>query len=438
MSISDRFEAELDSLALKAGSIVVAVSGGPDSVALLDLVAAAASRHGLLPTVAHADHGIDPRSGDAAATVVRAAASYGLPVEVGQLRLGPLAGETAARRARYQWLEEVAARLGAQAILTGHHADDQAETALMRLLAGSGPAGLAGMQRRRGAIARPLLPFRRSELAQYVQARGLSAWSDPANADPIHLRSWIRTAVLPVLERRIPDLTPNLLRSARMAAADRDAWDRLLSVLPALECREEGGEISVAAAPLLGYDSAVAAALLRAMGRRAGCTVGERAAGRVLELASRATSGRVTPISGGWEAELSFGRLRFMKRSPSPGPSAVALSAESGNWGPWQYRCSYGRAPAGHERDAMTAWFVPGPLTIRPARPGDMIRPIRGNGRRPVAKCFQEARIPRSRRSVWPVFEMDGSAVWVPGVCRADRLVPAEGAEALRVEVAYP
>src|SRR6185369_9543497 len=112
--------------------------------------------------VAHFDHGIHPDSAAVASGVRTLAARYRLEYEEGRGALGPAAGETSARAARYAWLEATRARLDAALIFTAHHADDQAETVLMRVLKGSGPAGLAGMAARQGALVRPLLPFRRA------------------------------------------------------------------------------------------------------------------------------------------------------------------------------------------------------------------------------------------------------------------------------------
>src|SRR3954470_1879254 len=197
MPLDDRFREHLASLHLPAGKALVAVSGGPDSVAMLDLLVQARDVHGLHLVVGHLDHGIHPASGRVAEEVRALAQSYRVPVEVGSLNLGSSTGETEARASRYAWLETTRNRLGAALILTAHHADDQVETVLMRFLAGSGPAGLAGIAPVRGCLVRPLLPFRRVELTAYLRQRGLSAWVDPANADPRHLRSWIRTEVFP-------------------------------------------------------------------------------------------------------------------------------------------------------------------------------------------------------------------------------------------------
>src|SRR5438132_375797 len=204
-SLLDRFREHLQRARLltRPGTAIVAVSGGPDSVALLDLLQAAAAERGLALVVAHADHQMQRGSGDVGKLVRALADRYGLPFELGQLALGADATETTARVARYAWLREVQRRRSARYLVTAHHQDDQVETVLLRVLRGSAPAGLAGIPARaRGGLVRPLLAFTRAELVAHVAAQRLAVHEDPANRDPRHLRSWIRLELLPLIERR--------------------------------------------------------------------------------------------------------------------------------------------------------------------------------------------------------------------------------------------
>ena len=149
----------------RPGKALVAVSGGPDSLALLSLMRGAAPQLGLELVVAHVDHGIRKTSGQEAKALSREVERLGLPFELGELHLGPEATETEAREARYAWLRETQKRHGARYVVTAHHADDQVETILLRVLRGSAPAGLAGIKpKSRGGLVRPLLPFTKSEL----------------------------------------------------------------------------------------------------------------------------------------------------------------------------------------------------------------------------------------------------------------------------------
>src|SRR5881409_3535680 len=221
-SLLDRFRDHLQRARLLArpGTAIVAVSGGSDSVALLDLLQAVAAERGLALVVAHADHGIQEASGDVGKWVGGLAARYGLPFELGELNLGPNATETVARRARYAWLREVQRRRAARYLVTAHHQDDQVETVMLRVLRGSAPAGLAGIPARaRGRLVRPLLAFTRAQLAAHVAAQRLTVHEDPANRDPRHLRSWVRLELLPLIERRLGAASrADLLRLARTAA----------------------------------------------------------------------------------------------------------------------------------------------------------------------------------------------------------------------------
>ncbi|MBA3258923.1 MAG: tRNA lysidine(34) synthetase TilS [Gemmatimonadales bacterium] len=439
MDLLAEFHAHLSTLRIPSGRALVAVSGGPDSVALLDLLLRCADRHRLEPIAAHVDHGIHPDSARVAERLRDYAGERGILWESVALGLGAGSGETEARLARYAWLAATRLRLGAATVFTAHHADDQVETVLMRALAGSGPAGLAGMRAVSGWLVRPLLPFRREMLLRYVRERSLPVWIDPANADPAHLRSWLRVELLPFLRRRVAAVDDRLLRAGRQAARGRDAWDAALDRLPELDPRADDGGISVAGAPLGGYDSALAESVIMALARRAGCPLGPTRAARVLALVARGTSGAHVPLGGGWRAELSFGRLRLARIADSTrdAPWMLDGNAGEGAWGRWRLRWRPERAPERQERAAFVAWFTPDPLLVRGWSPGDRVRPLAGAGRRLVVRCFQDARVPRRRREEWPVVAAKAAIVWIPGVCRSDALLPSGGAEALRVDAEY-
>ncbi len=429
-----RFLRALDQLGLASGPGLVAVSGGVDSLALLHLLIETTDHHAFRPVVAHADHGIDPDSAQVAGRVRALAERLELPLETTELRLGPTAGETGARTARYRWLRQTAHRLGAVAIFTGHQADDQVETVLMRMLRGSGPAGLAGMASRNGLIARPLLSFHRRELEDYVAGLGLEPWADPANRAPRHLRSWIRGDLLPMLERRLPDVRESVVRLARHAAADRMAWDQLLSHLP-VDLRGETGGFSVASGPLRAYDSGLAEALIRAVARRTGRPIGPGKAARVFRMVCGSSSGARIELGQGWVAEIRFDRLAVVRPHPSWEPVALEGAAGEARFGTWRVRWSRESAPERTVRSGWTAWLAHGGFLIRPWQPGDRIRPVGATGHRRVVRCLQETRVGRSERSGWPVVSTMDEVVWVPGVCRSGVALPEPHQEAMRIDV---
>ncbi|HEV8599097.1 MAG TPA: tRNA lysidine(34) synthetase TilS [Gemmatimonadales bacterium] len=437
MTLAARFDHHLASLALPAGPAVVAVSGGADSLALLDLLTRSAAARVLTLHVAHADHGIHPESARVADQVRAGAARYGLPIHVTRLALGGAASETAARSARYAWLEQLADELAAELIFTAHHQDDQVETILMRVLRGSGPAGLAGIAPRRGRLVRPLLPFRRAELAAHVHAVGLEAWQDPANADLRQERAWVRGELLPLLRSRLPAVERRILGLGRQAARQRTAWDTVLERLPDLDLQPSCEGVSVAASPLHGYDSSAREALLGALGRRVGCLIGPARAAQVERLLKGGRSGAVAELGNGCAAELSFGRLRLFRRPAHPLPwEPAVIAGDAGNLVAAGWRISWRQEPAPEllERNPAASWFTPGAYSVRPWRAGDRIRPLGASGRRLVVRCMQDARIARSRRASWPVIEAAGTIVWVPGACRSAERIPAAATPALRID----
>ena len=223
--ILQRFAADLDSLVPADERIGVAVSGGPDSLALLLL--AAAARPGLIDA-ATVDHGLRPESRDEAEMVASVCAGLGIPhtILLADWSESPTANiQAEARTMRYRLLADWAERRALPALATAHHADDQAETLLMRLARGAGVRGLGGTRARRKltedvTLVRPLLGWRKSELVAVVQSAGLQAVDDPSNRDPKHDRSRIRQA-LEQSEWADP------ARLAASAAALRDADEAL-------------------------------------------------------------------------------------------------------------------------------------------------------------------------------------------------------------------
>lgn len=446
MTLVARVDAVLRARRLGPGPLLVAVSGGADSMALLDLLQRAPSLAECSLIVAHVDHGIHPASAEVAGQVRLAAHAADLPFLSTALRLGPDASETAARRARLGWLRAAAAEAGARWIVLAHHADDQHETTLMRFLRGSGPAGLSGMRTQEGMLLRPLLGISRSTLRRYATSRGLAWWDDPANTDPRHLRSWLRQVALPVLRDRLPDLPARLEQGRRQAAGDRRAWNAALRSWPGLALRDPQ-DFSVDWSVLREMPSPLALALVQALARSAGGPAGPVRIRRALQSLSSAQSGASADLGQGWRAELSFGRFTIMPPPrlappvlPSPGGAETAIHAGVGQtrWGGWRVRWTTEPAPLVQPRDGHTAWFITAALSLRAWRPGDRLAPLGGRGQRLAVRCFQEAKVPRSFRLAWPMIEGEGTLAWIPGVCRSDRLVPRAGEVALRIDVDPP
>ncbi|MEO3814917.1 tRNA lysidine(34) synthetase TilS [Sphaerisporangium sp. B11E5] len=208
--------------------VLVACSGGGDSLALAAGVGFVAPRVGVRAGVVSVDHGLQEGSAGRALEVVRVGKGLGLdPGEVLTVTVGTAGGpEAAAREARYEALGEAALRLGARLVLLGHTLDDQAETVLMRLTRGSGTRSLAGMPAASGIYRRPLLTVSRATTKAACEALGLKPWDDPHNDDPAYTRVRVRHEVLPVVERALgPGVAAALARTASLCRDDADALD---------------------------------------------------------------------------------------------------------------------------------------------------------------------------------------------------------------------
>jgi tRNA(Ile)-lysidine synthase len=274
--------------------VIVACSGGADSLALLAATVFEARREAWPVLGATVDHGLQEGSAQHAERVVAQMAALGadeavcVPVTVAATGQGV---EAAAREARYAALGEVAERTGASAVLLGHTLDDQAETVLLGLTRGSGARSLAGMRPVLGRFRRPLLEVSRAQTEAACRAEGIEFWTDPHNADPRFTRARVRHRVLPMLESELgPGVTAALARTADLLRDDVDALDR--TARAAFEAltppRRDGGsdtgpdgepgagsDVDLDVVRLLGLDRAVRLRVLRLAAARAGSPPGE-------------------------------------------------------------------------------------------------------------------------------------------------------------------
>jgi tRNA(Ile)-lysidine synthase len=264
--------------------LLVGVSGGADSVALLVALVSLASRRGASGRilVAHAHHGLRPEADDDLRFVVALAADLGVEVVTERLGLGGATGnggeglEARARRLRYGWLGRIAHERGARHLLVAHTADDQAETILHRALRGTGVAGLAGMKSARRfidgvALLRPLLRVRRGQLRRFLVERGRSWREDASNADPRFSRAFLRNEVLPRLEAGAwPAATEALVRLGQQAGLVSAALDSAAGYLLDRHARRLANGVSLDAAALAGLDPHLLAAVFVALWRQEG------------------------------------------------------------------------------------------------------------------------------------------------------------------------
>jgi tRNA(Ile)-lysidine synthase len=397
--------------------LVAALSGGADSVALLHVLHALSHRLGFPLVAAHLDHGLRPEAGEDAAFCRRLCRALGVPLRVGRADVRARAKrdgggiEEAARLVRRAFLERVRAREGARWIVLAHTRDDQAETVLLRLLRGSGSAGLGAMRVRAGRLLRPMLAASRRDVLDHLAAHGLAWRDDPSNADPAFLRNRVRHELIPYLEARFnPKVRESLARTASVLAGEADV---LAALAAAIAVREEGGAAVLDRAAVTAAPRAVARVAMRSALRMAGGLRGIALdhVDAILDLAARpGASGRRIPLPGAREAGIHFGEIRIGRVTARPPAVEAALEV------PGRVPLPDGRILVARpvRRPGPSATGVPsGPLTVRTRRPGDRVR---ARGREISLKRFlADRRVPAAERDLLPVIAAGRTVVWVQG-----------------------
>jgi tRNA(Ile)-lysidine synthase len=418
--------------------VLVAVSGGADSTTLLHALNALREDLQCELHVAHLNHQLRGAESDNDAQFVKdMAGSLGIPFTCRTLgedwaaRVKGMSLEEAARDLRYEILEEVAREAGAHRIATGHTADDQAETVLMRILRGAGPGGLGGIRPvRDGRIIRPLLFCRASEMRDYAEAASLSPRIDSSNQDPRFLRNRIRHRLVPILEQ---EFNPGIVRAlGRISAVERDV-DRYLreAAKNALETMAESstGKIGLALDRFRDYDRILQAYILRAAieeirGHLADISLAHIRA--VLRLAQeQETPFRQVALPDSLVAYLERDLLVLDRAGETGRPEEQEVAVPGTTRAPdfglklqTLFLSSAGpTSPVGtSENVAHLDWeALRPPLRVRGWRDGDRFRPLGMDGRKKLQDFFVDEKIPRSLRKRMPLLVDQETIHWVIG-----------------------
>jgi len=361
----------------------VACSGGADSLALAHAtIAAAGAPHVVVITI---DHGLSTTSADVAAAVAHWAIGQGAASVVRTVHVADRASlEAAARTARYAALAEVADELGLACVMLGHTARDHAETVLMRIIRGTGPAGLAGIPARRGDLVRPLLALSRDAINAYAAHHALPIWNDPMNEDAQLTRVRFRGEVMPALRRENPQLDAALIRLASSAAewlAVIDAHATPFARFP-ITCS------ALATQPAAIRKRAVSLAL-----EAAGIDYDTTHLDPIDALVTRAPHGELVLDLPGCRISRRYDTLEMVVPT----------------------------CPGATENGVAPVFLAPpdGPYELRVWRPGDRMRPLRLKGRsRKLSDLFIDAKVPRDLRASARVLvcTTDASIVWAEHV----------------------
>ncbi|ALC17539.1 tRNA(Ile)-lysidine synthetase [Desulfuromonas soudanensis] len=423
--------------------VLVAVSGGADSVALLHLLHRLAPTFPLTLCVAHLDHALRPESADDLLFVQRLCERFALPFVSSRESVAEMAEqrgvglEEAGRDARRSFLTQTAARHDCRWIALGHHRGDQAETVVHRLLRGSALSGLAGMRLKNGPFIRPLLSFSRQQLLDYLDRQGLPHVQDKSNDDFAYTRNRIRHQVLPVLQSLNPAVEEHLAHLARRIESEEDYWaGEERRVLETLARRRADG-LWLDCKTLAEVHPALRLRVIRrALGEVRGSLAG---LGRLhLEAVASLLGGlrpqREVHLPGAWVGRRY--RQLWLRRFPPvigepyslpiPGPGSYPLPGGA------ELTVSLVETGAGEDRwsvefDASLLRF---PLTVRTFANGDRFHPAGAAGGKKLKDFLIDSKIPREERRSLPLV-VGETILWVAGVRRCHGLRPDSGGAAV-------
>jgi tRNA(Ile)-lysidine synthase len=431
-------------------AVLAAVSGGPDSVALLHVLNGLREELQLILEVAHLQHGV--RGADAAADarfVGHLAEKLNLPFHLKEVNLPHMKAEAGrgnlealARAERYSFFAAIAAERGLNKVATAHTQDDQAETSLMWLLRGCGMAGLGGIRRVRGLppavfgartpvlVVRPFLEISKAEILRYLHARAIPYRHDATNSDPALLRNWLRLELLPVLERKVGTrLRARLSRQAELLRDENDYIDELARN----ELQKVGSDEGLKRPEFLCRHPAMQRRILRlwieqTRGHLRG--IGHIHVAHLRHLIAAGPPQARSPIPGGWELVLEYGMVKLEKRCPKHESICYGYELRIGQRlklpeAGMEIISEYIDSPvSGFPANLDAAWFdvaeLRGALTVRNFRQGDRFRPLGMSGTKKVKDLFIEKKIPRSRRARLPILLAGDDILWIPGYIRSD------------------
>jgi tRNA(Ile)-lysidine synthase len=415
--------------------VVVAVSGGPDSTALLVILKELSAEMGLELAAAHLDHRIRRGSATEQIAVARLASSIGVPFLAGSIdvpaeaRKRKIGIEEAARLIRYSFLEGVAADFGAHAVALGHTRDDQVETILHRILRGTGWRGLMGIPARRGIFVRPLLDCSRSDLIRFLHSRKTAYIIDESNRDERYYRNRIRNRLLPYLRRHFNPAVDESI--GRLQEGLEEGWrrleDPLLEMIPE---PEKDGAVILPLPELARMDDFDIYLITDLVLRERFCLFQDfekKHFDAVKRLVRESQSGRRITLPHGIRIMREQRSIVVRRKGdPSIVPGELLVPGEGAYRLPfWNLRLEIDSVPpAGakvwNDREVNLA-SVRFPVRVRARKPGDRMTPFGMKGRKKLSDIFIDEKIPLRMRDRCPVFEDGGGPFWVPGVATDER-----------------
>jgi tRNA(Ile)-lysidine synthase len=439
-------------------TVIIAVSGGADSTALVHVITALRLDLRLTVHLAHLNHALRPDAGEDAAFVSRMSAALGFSYHESTINPRALAAEEglsledAGRRLRYAFLTRLAEEIGAQVVATGHTLDDQAETVLMRLLRGSGLEGLGGIPPVRAEsgirIIRPLIEATRAEIEAYLKSQGAEWREDSTNRDPAILRNRVRRSLLPALEGYNPNVRQALARLAGLVRDDAEALGALADAQIAGTLSVGPGAVRIELVPFARLHVALQRRALRAAVQRVHGNLHSLRFVHLEQARQLALDGQVgswLSLPGGVRVMHLEGHLEMIAgaravrgpgeyRLPLPGrivavEFGVQLAAEELDDQDCRIDRDEWTGGSGRMELLLDGGGVGESMILRGPRRGDRFAPAGMGGKtKTVADFLSDEKIPRHRRAFTPVLTTDGGEiVWIVGLRAAEvaRVTPA-------------
>ncbi len=421
--------------------VLLAVSGGADSLALADVAALLRDEGRLEVMAAHVEHGLRGQEAlEDAAAVERFCRARHLPYRCLHVQAAAYAAahkrslEAAARALRYAALRWAAADYGAECIVTAHHRDDQAETVLLRLLRGTSPSGLGGMAVRSRDILRPFLHLGRDDLERYCRARGIAWRHDSSNDDPAHTRNRVRLELLPCLERSFnPAVRRALTQAAELLREDEDFFAALVSDEAGRRVTEDAGCLLVDVSGWRELAAPVRKRLLRqCYFRHGGGELGYAHTQALDGVCLAGRSGKALQLPGGIRAAYAYQKLRLSRAAEGqPEESAVGfcVSCRYDN-GPQTISYPGGsatirlvrtaQAPLAADTVVYPEQLLSGPeIHIRSRHRGDRFTPRGGAGGKKLKDYFIDRKLPRERRDAQALVACGDRILGIAGMANA-------------------
>lgn len=395
--------------------VVLAVSGGLDSVCLAHLVQRFADKS-CSPRIAVFDHMSGPHSARSVEHVVDFARELGMPVHVGRA-VTRARSEAEWRKGRWSFLRSVASEHQA-IVVTAHTRDDHIETVVMRLMRGGGARGLAGLLAHSPGIARPLVHTTRAQLTSYAKRESLVWVEDPTNLSRAFFRNRVRLDILPAFVAADPSFVEEMLGLSQRAAALRSELES--AVAPWVRRDSTGTAILVSNEVLTVGDASVRAELWPAILGPNQVVLDRRGIERLAQLDASTRRGTRVPLSGKWEATLLKDGVRVMQPAP-PSPAEAVDLPERGEitWGNWRFAVSPTVAPEGPIDDWSAVRPEGATFRVRAWQDGDRMATRAQGGPRRVKRFFGDRKIAANDRKGWPVVLSNDEIIWIPGICRA-------------------